>query len=185
MDDSVLWAVALGVGMFGLMLLAIAGAIVVYWNTIVRKPEKGAAADKTESRAGKTAAAEKKQPPPPPAAEQLVLANSSWLWVKAWIFAVLHATTVSLVVGGITFFEDLAKAGTEIQQEGRVSFPKQLLPGTLSGYGASRKRLSQPLGESLETGDASGVGRLDQPISGEDGWEVVENLVSETGSGSD
>ena len=185
MDDSVLWAVALGVGMFGLMLLAIAGAIVVYWNTIVHKPEKGAAADKTESRAGKTAAAEKKQPPPPPAAEQPVLANASWLWVKAWIFAVLHATTVSLVVGGITFFEDLAKAGTEIQQEGRVSFPKQLLPGTIAGSGPSRKRLSRPLDGSSEAEDAPGVGKLDQPISGQDGWEVVENLVSETGSGSD
>jgi hypothetical protein len=185
MDDSVLWAVALGVGMFGLMLLAIAGAIVVYWNTIVRKPEKGAAPDKTESGTGKTTAAEKKQPPPPPAAEKPVLVNSSWLWVKAWIFAVLHATTVSLVVGGITFFEDLAKASTEIQQEGSVSFPKQLLPGTLPGSGISRKRLSQASGESSEMEDASGVGRPDTPIAREDGWEVVENLVSETGSGSD
>jgi hypothetical protein len=185
MDDSVLWAVALGVGMFGLMLLAIAGAIVVYWNTIVRKPEKGAAPDKTESGTGKTTAAEKKQPPPPPAAEKPVLVNSSWLWVKAWIFAVLHATTVSLVVGGITLFEDLAKASTEIQREGTVSFPKQLLPGTISSSGASRKRLSQPLGEPSETGDASGIGKLDQPISEEEGWEVVENLVGEAGSGSD
>ena len=75
--------------------------------------------------------------PPPPVAEQPVLANSGWLWVKAWIFAVLHATTVSLVVGGMTFFEDLAKASTEIQQEGRVSFPKQLLPGTIAGSGPS------------------------------------------------
>jgi hypothetical protein len=184
MDDSVLWAVALGVGMFGLMLLAIAGAIVVYWNTIVRKPEKSVVADETEPHAEETTAAEKKQSPPSPVAEKPVLTNSGWLWVKAWIFAVLHATTVSLVVGGMTFFEDLARAGTEIQQEGQVSFPKQLMPGTISGSGPSQKRLSRSLDGSSDAADAPRVGKLDQPIPGEDGWEVVDNLVAKAGSDS-
>jgi hypothetical protein len=185
MDDSVLWAVALGVGMFGLMLLAIAGAIAVYWNTVVRRPEKDTVPDKTESRAGKIAAAEKKQPPAHPAVEQPIPVSSPWLWVKAWLFAVLHAATVSLVVGGITLFEDLATASTEIQREGTVSFPKQLLPGTISGSGASRKRFLRPLGEPSETGDAPGIVKLDQPISEEDGWEVVDNPVSEAGTSGD
>jgi hypothetical protein len=185
MDDSVLWAVALGVGMFGLMLLTIAGAIAVYWNTIVRKPEKDTGSDEAESRPGKIATAEKKQPPARPVAEQPVLVNGLWLWIKAWLFAVLHAATVSLVVGGITLFEDLANASTEIQREGTVSFPKQLLPGAISGSGASRKRLLRPSDESSETGDTPDVGKLDQPISEEEGWEVVDNPVRKANTGGD
>jgi hypothetical protein len=185
MDDSVLWAVALGVGMFGLMLLTIAGAIAVYWNTIVRRPEKDTGSDEAESRPGKIATAEKKQPPARPVTEQPVRVNSPWLWVKAWLFAVLHAATVSLVVGGITLFEDLANASTEIQREGTVSFPKQLLPGAISGSGASRKRLLRTSGGSSETGDTPEAGRLDQPISEEEGWEVVDNPVREASTGGD
>jgi hypothetical protein len=185
MDDSVLWAVALGVGMFGLMLLTIAGAVAVYWNTVMRRPEKEPASDEAESRPGKIATAEKKQPPARPAVEQPVLVNGSWLWIKAWLFAVLHAATVSLVVGGMTLFEDLANASTEIQHEGRVSFPKQLLPGAISGSGASRKRLLRPTGESSETGDTPEAGRLDQSTSEEEGWEVVDNPGREASTGGD
>jgi hypothetical protein len=185
MDDSVLWAVALGVGMFGLMLLTIAGAIAVYWNTIVRRPEKDTGSDEAESRPGKITTAEKKQSPARPVAEQPVPVSSPWLWVKAWLFAVLHAATVSLVVGGITLFEDLANASTEIQREGRVSFPKQLIPGAISGPGASRKRLLRPSGGSSEAGDTPEAGRLDQPVSEEEGWEVVDNPVREASTSGD
>ena len=185
MDDSVLWAVALGTGMFGLMLLAIAGAIVVYWKTIARKPAGAAPAEKTRSQPGKITTADKERSPANSAAEQPVTVGSPLLWVKAWLFAFLHASTVSLVLGAITFFEDLAKASDEIQRAGTVTFPKQLLPGTLSGSAVSRKRLSQPTGESSGMGDDAGLEGVDQPDvapASTDGWEVVDNLVGEVGA---
>jgi hypothetical protein len=119
-------------------------------------------------------------------------ASSPWAWIKAWIFALVHASTVSLVLGGITFFEDLAKASDEIQSTGTVTFPKRLLPGPLS-VPTSQKRLVQPSDDSLSnarhpgdefqhkaTGDE--LDDPDQPsvLSDTAGWEVVD-LVNEAG----
>ncbi len=162
MDDSMLWAVALGSGIFGLLLLAVAGVVALYWKTEMRGSAGAASA-----AAGVTAADSSNAQP--------ATTRSPWLWVKAWLFALLHAGTVSLVLGGITLFEDLVKASDEIQRTGTVTFPKQLLPGTLSTP-ASRKRLSQPSGDSSEMEDIE-VEELDQP--GTTGWEVVD-MVSET-----
>ena len=186
MNDSVLWAVAIGTGAFGLLLLAIAGTVAVFWNTLARKPQRAASTNKSPSHAGDIAAAEKKRATADSSTAQSTTIPSPWLWIKAWLFAVLHAGTVSVVLGAITFFEDLAKASEEIQSAGTVTFPKQLLPGTLSGP-ASRKRLSQPSGDpaSPKTKENAEGEKLDQP--GADtpdmsGWEVVD-LVNEASTG--
>jgi hypothetical protein len=170
MGDSVLWAVALGSGAFGLLLLTVAGAVALYWK-INAPGSRGVA-----SAAGDVADTGKTPPPADFSNAQPTITGSPWLWIKAWLFALLHAGTVSLVLGGITFFEDITKASDEIQRTGTVTFPKQLLPGTLS-TSTSRKRLSQPSGDSSETEDVKGE-ELDQP--GAARWEVVD-LVNEVG----
>ncbi len=147
MEDSVIWAVAIGSGVLGLLLLGVAGVAVLYWNGVSRRPRTTAPDDHKKAQAGAAAAtatapAEGKRPPVSAAGPQPASSPGLWLWLKAWLFAILHASTVSVVVGGITFLEDLSKASEEIQSVGRVSFPKQLLPGPLTGT-ASHRQLSQ------------------------------------------
>ncbi|MDY7079921.1 MAG: hypothetical protein SXV54_23810 [Chloroflexota bacterium] len=166
MNDSVLWAVALGSGALGLLLLAVAGAVAVYWNTGARGARDTASGDQPRSRGGDITATEKSQPPTSSPNAQPATAGGLWTWVKACVFAFFHAGIVSVVLGGITFFEDLAKASGEIQNTGTVTFPKQLLPGTLSGS-ASRKSLSQPANASSPGATA---------------WEVVD-MMNESSDG--
>ena len=177
MDESTLWAVAIGIGLLGLVLLAVGTLAAVYWSAATneargassagnpRPQEKGAAeAGKPKPQAGEMARA------PSPGVGQP--AGVGFLaWVKAWIFAFIHASTVSLVLGGITFFDDMARANDEIQRTGTVSFPKQLLPVTVTGS-AVRKRLSQP---------SDGASEKPQPpaeSSDAVGWEVVDEADS-------
>jgi hypothetical protein len=189
MDDSVIWSVALWTGVLGLLLLFATGILAVYLNIRARRARDGASADKSQARAESTTSADKSRARADlPNAEQTT-ASGPWNWIKAWIFAVVHAGTVSLVMGGITFFEDLARASEEIQHTGTVTFPKQLLPGTLSEP-ASRKRLSQPSGDILKSGGHPSDYRRyeatddetedpDQPganPSAAGGWEVVDRL---------
>jgi hypothetical protein len=201
MDDSVLWAAAFLVGALGLSLLIIGGVAAMYLKTDVRKG-RGAASPKSSpspsgdadsasessSPKGDGATGEEAGPRVDSSGAQRVATGSLWAWIKAGLFALFHAGTVSLVLGGITFFEDLAKASDEIQSSGTVTFPKQLLPGALYGP-ASRKRLSQPSGSSVggeertDDGrrydgpeDDAGTAGVDQP--GASGWEVVD-LVGE------
>ena len=197
MDDSVLWAVALASGAFGLLLLAVGGVVAVYLNTGARGTRDVASADRAQSNAGDVASADKTRSRADSSNAKRTTTKSSWTWIKAWVFALVHAGTVSLVLGGITLFEDLAKASDEIQRTGTVTFPKQLLPGTLSGS-ASRKRLSQPSRDSprndhhrsddhqrkatddgveFEDSDRSGASSSDGMM-----WEVVD-LVNEAGVG--
>jgi hypothetical protein len=186
MDDSVLWAVALGTGALGLLLLTVAGAAAMYLNTRTRarrardtasvgrsQARAGdlAAADESQARAGDVAPTDESQLRADRSAARRTTAGGFWAWVKAWVFALVHAGTVSLVLGGITFWEDIAKASDEIQRTGTVTFPKQLLPGTLPGPlggSASRKRLSQP------SGDSEDADQPDAPPHAAAGWEVVD-----------
>ena len=180
MDESVLWAIAIGTGVLGLLLLAVAGAVAVYWNLVARRPQGAPYADKPQSYAGDLTAARKEQSPANSFKAQPTTANSPWLWIKAWLFALLHAGTVSVVMGGVTFFQDLAKSSEEIQTTGTVTFPKQLLPGTLSGSTA-RKQLSRPAGNPSKATKAAKAGKAGQPktASGKPSdWEVVD-LVNE------
>lgn len=184
MDESVLWVVALGTGSLGLLLLTVAGAVAVYWSTVTRGPSKTTASDRSQSRAGDIATADKKRSPATSTETRPQSTGAFWLWTRAWLFAFFHASIVSVVLGGITFFEDLVKAGEEIQTTGTVTFPKQLLPGTLSGS-ASRTHLLQPSGDSSRAEGDPDVSKLDQSgaaSSGEAGWEVVDR-VDEVGAG--
>lgn len=212
MDDSALWAVALGIGALGFLFLTIAGAVAMVLETRKRRARGVTSAEKSPSRAedkapdsksrphagGKASRRESQLRTDLPRAKR-TSAGGFWAWVKAWVFAVVHAGTVSLVLGGITLFEDLAKASDEIQRTGTVSFPKQLLPGRLSEHGP-QERLSRPSGGLLSDGHGRGddqqreaheddaeAGDLDQPNGTSPdaaGWEVVD-LVNEAGAERD
>ena len=183
MDESTLWAVAIGVGLLGLVLLAIGALAAVYWSA-QKEPGKTASterpnqqsASESQPQAKKAAPLEERQPHPPSPDVTRQIGGGFMAWFKAWIFAVIHASTVGVVLGGLTFFEDMAKANDEIQRTGTVSFPKQLLPGTVTGA-TVRKRLSQSPDGLLETGAAE-VENSDHPDAPPDGaeWEVVDVL---------
>ncbi len=199
MDDSVLWATALWSGVLGLLLLAVAGVVAVYLNTRARKARDVDSADTSQSHARDAAPADRTRPPAGSSNAQRATVRSPWTWVKAWFFAFVHAGTVSLVLGGITFFEDLAKASDEIQRTGAVTFPKQLLPGTLSGP-TSLRRLSQPSGDLSRSDDhrsddlrheatgadveGEGLEQPGAPPPDAVGWEVV-GLVNEVSAGGE
>jgi len=215
MDEPVLWVAALGIGAVGFLLLALAGMIAMYLNTKPSSTKGETAAEKPRSRTKGTPPTNGSRPqarteastdePQPHAGDTTSTDRSQthasqprakrrtiggfWAWVKAWIFASVHAGTVSVVLGGITFFEDLANASQEIQRTGNVTFPKRLLPGTLAGA-EPRERLSGPSGGLLRDGhhrsevqgdegneDQVQAEGLDQPgTSSPDaaGWEVVD-----------
>jgi hypothetical protein len=177
MEESVLWAIAIGTGMLGLLLLSVAGAVAAYWKIVAHGRDERMPTGTSRVYGGDMTTTEQKRAPANAnfSNAQPAVAPSPWLWVKAWIFAILHAGTVSVVLGGITFFEDLAKASAEMQSHGTVTFPKQLLPGTLSGP-ASRNSLSQPSGKSRikKNAEDGKPGRPGATPSDASGWEVVD-----------
>ena len=176
MGDSVLWFVALGAGAIGLVLLAVAVAAAIYVNIKTHGAEGGTSADEPQSESETADSTNESEGHASSSDSEQASIGGFWAWVKAWIFAVVHAGTVSLVVGGITFFEDLSKAGEEIERTGTVTFPKQLLPGPLSGS-VSRKRLARP------SNDVGNPEQSDTPSKDTAGWEVVD-LLEETDAGS-
>jgi len=177
MEESLLWAVALGAGVLGLLLLAVAVVVAIYLNIKGRGVEDGDSADGSPTRAEAADPSKSnrvsRQEEDASGAERASV-GSFWAWVKAWVFAAVHAATVSLVLGAITFFEDLAKAGDEIETTGTVTFPKQLLPGPLAGS-MSRRRLAQP----SDADDLENLDLPDEAASETPGWEVVD-LLEET-----
>jgi len=198
MNESELWAIALGTGMLGLLLLTMAGAIAMVLSIRARRTRDAAFAGKSQANtevadAGSNPQSRAEDVPPTgksrsraklPETKRTV-GGGFWPWVKAWIFALVHAGTVSVVLGGITFFEGLAKAGEEIQRSGTVTFPKQLLPGTLTGAvrpAATRQRLSQPSDDAVRPAVRPAVTPyedLDRPADpppDTEGWEVVDLL---------
>jgi hypothetical protein len=223
MDDSVLWIAALGIAALGFLLLAVAGMVAMYLNTRAPSAKDAVSTKKPKSRTKDVGSTDKSRPHVEEAApsklsqpraedaasndESRLRAGSPraerktvggfWAWIKAWIFALVHAGTVSVVFGGITFFEDLANASDEIERTGTVTFPKQLLPGTLSGP-VSRERLVRPASALLGRGRPRGADQLDEgdedPVEPRDlnrptgsppdvaGWEIVDP-ADETGAG--
>ncbi len=200
MEESVLWAAAIGIGLLGLVLLAVGSLAAVYWGAATGGAKKVASTRVSRSQAGDAAAAGKSKPlteETPSASKSRPRSSSSEAqqpvsggflpWVRAWIFAFIHASTVSLVLGGITFFEDMVKANDEIMRTGTVSFPKQLLPDTLTGS-TVRARLSRPAGGLLEKGKNGET--AEEPKQSEDSssdaaeWEVVD-VLDETGARND
>ena len=183
MNDSTLWAVAIGIGLLGLLFLAIGTLAAVYWGAQTKKREETDPADQSpprdkstfstdesQSQSTDTASSDEVQPP----------ADGNLLtWTKAWIFALIHAGTVSLVLGGLTFFEDMVRANDEIQHTGKVTFPKKLLPEILTGSTMS-KRLTQHSGSLLgkgKTGDEAEKDKQpDQPPTDKSEWKVLDEV---------
>ena len=179
MNDTTLWAVALGVGLLGLVLVVVAGVAALSANARARR-----------SRV---------VPPVPERQPQVTVASADpsggeggWLWLKAGVFAFIHAGAVSFVLGGLTFFEDIARANEEIRTMGTVTFPKRLLPKTLAGPDASL-----PFSQSSDEMLVEAIGQAnpsnpeptsaDQPISPQPesaDWEVVD-VPSEDAGESD
>jgi len=122
MDNLILWAVALGIGVLGLLLLALAGAAAAYLNTRPRTVEdeaatrKPQATDKAATREARSHGAGFTAIDRGPSEGGGARNPSLWAWVKATIFALLHASAVSFVLGGATFFEDLVRANLARQR---------------------------------------------------------------------
>lgn len=97
------------------------------------------------------------------------------MWLQAWLFASLHALVVSLVLGAITFYEDIVQSHREIARTGRVSFPKNLLPGSM--VVSTRNRLARSGGDySRYEAEDDGFLGLDQDedlMAGVKEWGVV------------
>jgi hypothetical protein len=175
MNETVLWAIAIGTGLLGLLLLAVAGAVAVYWQFVSRGRGERATTDASPTRGGDLATTEPKRVPANAgfANARPAVPVGPWLWIRAWLFAVLHASTVSVVMGGVTFFEDLAKASAEIQSSGTVTFPKQLLPEAVAGP-ASRKRLSKPTDAPAKAKGGAKTRKSGATPSNSSEWEVVD-----------
>jgi hypothetical protein len=194
MSDTLLWSLAIGVGALGLLLLAVAGLVAMLLSgrlgsdppgirqrtgaeervgpTELRTPPSGVRA---ASRIGESESADGNARAP----GGLLLA-----WLKAWVFAFIHAGAVSFVLGGMTFFEDLVKANEEIRRTGSVSFPRRLLPGAFSGPDPA-EALAHRSGEDASEGGRYGrfygqafMGRDQPSISTTETveWKVVDIL---------
>lgn len=168
MSDTVLWVIAVGSGLLGLLLLTLAGAVALYWKVTTPNPSR-----KTQPRGGMPSAGGEHQP-----VATSAMGGGPWLWVKACIFAIVHAGTVSLVLGGITFFEDIARASDEIQRSGTVTFPRQFLPGALSEASANR-RLPGPAGRKQSAGEGTPKKSSRSAVSPQPAtWEVISDEPS-------
>jgi hypothetical protein len=223
MDDSVLWIAALGIAALGFLLLAVAGTVAMYLNTRAPRTRDAVSTKKSKSRTKDVGSTDKSRPHVEEAASRKASQSRAedaastdesrlraglpraerkttggfWAWIKAWMFALVHAGTVSVVFGGITFFEDLANAGDEIERTGTVTFPKRLLPGMLSSP-VARERLVRPASALLGRGHPHGADQRDEgdedPVEPGDlngptgsppevtGWEIVD-LADEAGAG--
>lgn len=141
-----LWSAAIGVGAVGLLLLAIAGVAAMVLSSraqhrsVTRSqgtPAYGESPHRTQQPLYTRGPADQRSiegdlPEADHPADRVV-GGALLAWLKAWVFAFVHAGAVSFVLGGVTFFEDLVRANEEIQHTGTVTFPKRLLPGAFSG----------------------------------------------------
>ena len=141
MNEVALWTVALTTAALGFLLLAIAGvAAVLLKSRRTADPSLDEAAGTRshvqEAASGSSGGGVKE------AASSAVVGSHVWVWLQACVFASLHALVVSLVLGVVTFYEDIVQAHAEIRRTGSVSFPKKLLPGSIAA--PFRHRLSNP-----------------------------------------
>ena len=177
MSDSTLWSIALGVGVLGLLLVVVAGIAAFSANARSR-------------RARDVPATADPQPQAAPANVRTV--GGGWLWLKAGVFACIHSGAVSFVLGGLTFFEDIARANEEIRTTGTVTFPKRLLPKALTTGDSTTLQLSRAGAEmashdgrqGTESGSDRGTAApptvaKPSPAAEIADWEVVEIVPEE------
>lgn len=173
MSDSTLWAIALGVGVLGLLLVVVAGVAAVSANARARRSRETPSPPEPQfSRTGSI---------------QVRESGGSRLWLKAGVFAFIHAGAVSFVLGGLTFFEDIARANEEIRTTGTVTFPKRLLPKTLVGPDVSlslaraRDGLGGSSGQQMSASGQVPANPTSPASAGPDAadWEVVDVVPEE------
>ena len=180
----ILWIVALGIGGLGLLLLGVAGVAAAAIGSAERgkrateaaPPVRRAAVSPASSASRPAGAIGQDAPEAAPDAT-----GALWAWVKACVFALIHAGVVSFVLGGLTFFEDLVRANGEIRRTGNVSFPRQLLPPSLGGHQPSGA-LTPADDEALEATyspryrPAGALRERDLPPISATEWKVVDIL---------
>jgi hypothetical protein len=179
MNDMILWIVALGIGGLGLLLLGVAGVAAAAISSAQRgrrateaAPPARRAAVSPASGAGRPAGAIGQDAPD--AAPDAT--GTLWAWVKACVFALIHAGVVSFVLGGLTFFEDLVRANGEIRRSGNVSFPRQLLPPSLGGNQPSGADETIEATYSPRYRPAGALRERDLPPISAAEWKVVDIL---------
>jgi len=174
MNEIALWMVALAAAVLGLFLLGVAGIAAAVLNA-----HRNAANDEDRAVGSDPGMAEQ----PSGASEDSLHEVSSptvrgagiWVWMQAWLFASLHALVVSLVLGAVTFYEDIVQSHREIERTGRVSFPKNLLPGSVIVPGIHRLSTSGEDYSRYEAADDGFVGiAQDEDLMSEVAeWDVV------------
>lgn len=184
MSDMVLWIAALGVGGVGLLLLGVAGLAAAALRSGSRR-SRGSGGGEVPQRAvaqHESTAAAARQGQTNGAAPDAGQPGGGalWAWLKACVFALIHAGAVSFVLGGLTFFEDLIRSSREIKHTGSVSFPAQLLPPGLSDMptswqgGQFEERTTQSLYDPRY--GTPGLRERDLPPVITTEWEVVDIL---------
>ena len=174
MDEVALWTVALTTAALGFLLLAIAGVAAVLFRSPRTADQSLDTAASTESHTHE-AASGGSGGVVNEAAASASMGRHVWVWLQACVLASLHAVVVSLVLGVVTFYEDIVLAHDEIRRTGSVSFPKNLLPGSI--VAPFRHRLSNPEEdysryEAAEDGFTS-LSRDDVSMHEVMDWEVV------------
>jgi hypothetical protein len=184
MSDTVLWVLAVGVGVIGFLLLFIAAGVAFFLRSENRDlnargsaPAAGRAEAPGQTASAQAATGQPDAPAPeyPETPAPTPAGGGLWAWIKAWLFASVHAVTVSLVLGAVTFFEDLARASDEIEHTGTVTFPKRLMPGA-TVQPASPRRLSEPV-PPVEDVDPADI-----ELSDPGDWEIVDFVQEPTSS---
>jgi hypothetical protein len=173
MSDTTLWAIALSVGVLGLLLVLVAGIAAISATARARRSRERPASPDPQPRVT--------------GPSEVHSSGGSWVWLKAGVFAFIHAGAVSFVLGGLTFFEDIARANEEIRTTGTVTFPKRLLPKTLVGPDASLPLVPARDGvltsgghrASSESSPSTNPTRQASANPGSDDWEVVDVVPEE------
>lgn len=167
MNEIALWVVALTTAALGLLLLGVAGLAAA-----LIKARRNAALEEDLVAGPDEASAKETRDGPEDSLHEVSPSTARgtgvWLWLQAWLFASLHALVVSLVLGAITFYEDIVQSHREIARTGRVSFPKNLLPGSM--VVSARNRLVRS-GEDYSRYEAADDGFL--------GLDQGEDLMAE------
>jgi len=141
MNEVALWTVALTAAVLGFLLLVIAGvaaALLRSRRIADQDPDMATSAEPHVQEATRGDSGGVVQDTPSSASP----GSHILAWLQACVLASLHALVVSLVLGVVTFYEDIVQAQDEIRRTGSVSFPKNLLPGSI--VAPYRHRLSNP-----------------------------------------
>jgi hypothetical protein len=172
MDEVALWTVALATAALGLLLLAVAGVTAAILKS--RRQDDLDHEDATDSKLQPQEQTDIGSDHVADGASPVPKGGGVWVWFQACVFATLHALVVSLVLGIVTFYEDIVQAHDDIQRTGRVSFPKNLLPGSVSPPAGPRLSRLEEDCSRYEVADDGFISLQNEgAMSGVTDWDVV------------